>query len=654
MMNNSLKYSLLAIAAITCGHGAWAQEILGKSPDGKVSAAIFVDEANSLRYRVDFKNSTVVEPSALGITVEGIKLGEGVALGSPETSVIDEKYETRGNHRQARNHYTQLIFPVTHKETGREYTLELRLYDDGAAYRYIVPGEGKQHVDGESSSWTIMKDSKVWYFERLAPGWKLKSYAGEWMSTDIGKLDSATPASVGPIQGVPLVMELPEKLGYALITKAALYNYSGMRLKAVGDRTVVANFTEGDKGFDVEGDIVTPWRATLLADDLNELVNSDFINNLNPAPDPKLFADTSYIKPGRGVWSWETLGLGTPETQRDFIDLAAELEYEYSLVDDGWKEWDSPWETIKELATHARTKNVGVWVWVHSKDIRDPANDWQQMKTYFDRTVEAGVVGIKTDFMDGETKELIDFEIAALRLAAERKLMINFHGCHASTGEERTYPNEMTREGIRGMELNKLKEGPLPAAHNAALPFTRFAVGHADYTPILYTNPGPTTWAHQLATLVTYVSPLQIVAEHPETMMEHPILKNALSVMKDVPTLWDETLVLPGSSIGGLSVFARRSGDTWFVGVLNGAGKRRYQLDLAFLPDGEYEATLVEDDLSAEPVDVAKVGVNTKAKLRQWTTTIPFKVSNRKVNRTQSVDVELATGGGFVARIVKQ
>jgi alpha-glucosidase len=131
-------------------------------------------------------------------------------------------------------------------------------------------------------------------------------------------------------------------LGYAAITMAALYNYSCMRLEAVGNRRVVANFTEGSDGFDVAGTITTPWRATLLADDLDELVNRDFINNLNPAPDAELFADTDYILPGRSVWSWETLGLGTPEDQREFIDLAAEIGFEYSIIDDGWKDWANP------------------------------------------------------------------------------------------------------------------------------------------------------------------------------------------------------------------------------------------------------------------------------------------------------------------------
>ena len=233
--------------------------------------------------------------------------------------------------------------------------------------------------------------------------------------------------------------------------------------------------------------------------------------------------------------------------------------------------------------------------------------------------------------------------------------MINFHGCHASTGEERTFPNEMTREGIRGLEVNKMREGPLTASHNAALPFTRFVVGQADYTPILFTNPGPTTWAHQLATLVTFTTGLQTLAEHPKTMMNAPIIKDAFPVMKRIPSVWDETIVLEGSEIGRLAAFARRSGDVWFVGILNGGEVREYEIDLSFLDaTGNYQATTIADDLDAAAVDVAEIGVNTKADRKKWTTTVPFKTQSSTVNDKTRLKVRLAEGGGFVAKFSKQ
>lgn len=665
-------HTLILLLGIFCIVGCGSdRETALESPEGKVTAEVFLDEAKALYYKVDFKGVTVVEPSRLGITIEGVDLGAGVVLGTPTLSEFDETYATRGVKNMARNHYRLWGFPVTHSISGREYQLQVRVYDDGAAYRYIVPGEGVQHVDGESSSWTIVDGTKVWYFERTQGDWKLKSYAGWWLSSDINTLESATPEKFGTVQGVPLVLDLPNDLGYAALTKAACYNYSGMRLDAVGNRTVVANFTEGEKGFDVEGTITTPWRATLLADDLNQLVNSDFIKNLNPAPDPELFADTSYIKPGRSVWRYEPFDTGSPAEERAFVDYAAELGYEYSMVDSGWNEaghpfrtigkkgfdsvaeWEPPWQRMKELCDYAAERNVGIWAWCHSQFLMDPTNNYAYMGRYFGQLREAGVVGVKIDFMNGESKEIIDFEEAVLRLAAERQLLVNFHGCHASTGEERTYPNELTREGIRGMEVNKHTGSTIPASHNAALPFTRFLVGHGDYTPLDYTKPGETTWAHQLATLVNFISPLQVIANDPGFMINHPIAKQALNVTRAIPATWDETVVLPGSDIAKLAAIARRSGDQWFVGILNGdLETKQYELDLSFLPEGDFTAELVSDDLQTERIDVT--GINPRSGKDSVGLVVPFKVEAARVSHAVKLTVELAAGGGFVAVFTKR
>ena len=626
------------------------------SPDESVSARLFVDEDSRLHYQASFRNRQIVLPSALGITVDGVDLGDGVKIHPPTKTIIKETYATRGHHRTATNHCVEWKFPISHTTSGRRYAVYLRVYDDGVAYRYVVPGKGTQHVDGESSSWKLPAGLKAWFFERNTKKWKLKSYAGEWLTADVDRLPTISPS--GPVQGTPIVFELPEhqgeEQGFVAVTKAATYNYSGMRLRAVGDRTLVADFTEGDQGFDVVGTITTPWRVTLFADNLTDLATSDLINNLNPAPDPKLFADTSYIKPGRCVWSWETLGLGSPQTQEEFIDWAGQLGFEYSLVDDGWKEWNNPWKTAESLCRRAASKNVGVWLWVHSQDIIDPAGDYATMREYFDRVAAIGAVGLKIDFMNGESKELIDFEIAALKQAADRKLMINFHGCHCSTGESRTYPNEMTREGIRGIEVNKMKEGPLTASHNAALPFTRFAVGHADYTPILYTNPGPTTLAHQLATAVAFLSPLQVFAEHPRTISNSPQVKDSLSVLQAMPTVWDETVVLPNSKIGVTAALARRSGDDWFVAILNGSDARNLEIALDFLGSGQYTATCVSDDVKQDGVDVANIGINQKADRKEWTHAVPMRKTRRVVGTHDKVIVNMPGGGGFVAWITPQ
>ncbi|HEY0947269.1 MAG TPA: glycoside hydrolase family 97 catalytic domain-containing protein [Opitutaceae bacterium] len=560
------------------------------SPDNRLAGEIATDEAGALVFSVRREGAGIVAPSRIGVTVDGVDLGTGVDLGVPRITDLDETYPVLGGKRIAKNNARVLAVPVTHRVSGQTCRLEARAYNDGFAWRLIVPGDTatSRRVTGEASRWTLPAGSRVWFFERNS-AWKLKSYAGEWISTDIDRLPSVS--TQGPVQGAPLVVELPGARGCVLLTEAALTNYSGLRLRAIGGRTVQADFTEGEKGFGIAGPITTPWRVTLVAPGLDALVNSDLITNLCPPPDPQLYGDTSYIKPGRAVWRWWSSGTGTPAEERRFVDYAAELGFEYTLVDDGWKDWPDARTELQRLTTYARGHDVGVFIWKDYKDVSAPADNWGQLRGFLDAAREAGAVGVKLDFLNAESKDRIDFTTAALRLAAERRLMVIFHGVTKPTGEARTFPNEITREGIRGLELNKMAEGPIPASHNVALPYTRFVVGPGDYTPLSYSKPGPTTWAHQLATLIQFTSPMQIIAEHPEMLLRDEAARPALDVLQAIPPVWDETRVLAPSAIGRVSVMARRAGDSWFLSVLAGdepvtLGK----VDLSFLSSGRYRA----------------------------------------------------------------
>ena len=276
------------------------------------------------------------------------------------------------------------------------------------------------------------------------------------------------------------------------------------------------------------------------------------------------------------------------------IDCARELGFEYTTIDEGWEHWDDPWSTLRELAAYARSRQVGVFVWKRSKEINDPANGYSDMREFFGRVKDAGCAGLKVDFIDCEDKASIAFEENALRIAAELRLMMNFHGISKPTGESRTYPNEISREGIRGLELNKMQEGPIPAFHNAALPFTRFVAGHGDYTPVGFSNPGSTTWAHQLATAVLFTSPLQVIAENAHELLHNLEYRPALDILKSLPSVWDETKVLAPSAIGKLAVMARRSGDVWFIAALSGTDcQQELELDVSFLSGSAYEVTAV-------------------------------------------------------------
>jgi alpha-glucosidase len=248
--------------------------------------------------------------------------------------------------------------------------------------------------------------------------------------------------------------------------------------------------------------------------------------------------------------------------------------------------------------------------------------DAAQRRELFARVRALGAVGLKVDFLDHEAKEVIDLYQAILKDAAEHQLMINFHGANKPAGESRTWPNELTREGIYGLEHRRVERW---ATFNPEFPFVRMLAGHADYTPVVFgERRKETSWTHQIASAALLTSPLLVYGGHPASLLSNP----AVEMIKAIPSVWDETRVLPPSEVGELALFARRSGDTWFIAAMNGPTERTVRVDLSFLPRRSYRALIVSD--SAE--DAAAVQVETRDVAR-------------------SLDVVMRSGGGFIARL---
>jgi alpha-glucosidase len=358
----------------------------------------------------------------------------------------------------------------------------------------------------------------------------------------------------------------------------------------------------------------------MVGADLNALVNCDVVPNLCPPPDPKLFprgVQTEWLKPGRAVWKYLDGGENTLEGMKEFCRLAGELGFEHNVVEGFWRRWSDA--EVRELVAYGKERHVGIWLWKHSKELRDP----EARRAFFKKCHDLGVAGVKIDFFDHEAREVIDLYQALLREAAENQLMVNFHGSNKPTGEARTWPNEIVREAVKGMEASRLKDR---ARHDATLPFTRFLAGHADYTPVHFgARRADTTWAHQLATAAVFTAPLLTYAAHPRTILDSP----CASMIKSIPAVWDETVVLPVSEIGEVAAFARRSGDTWFLAVVNGPSARDVRIPLAFLGPDDYDALLLRDR-KGDPAAV--------------------RVEEAAARRGDSLAVELSDGGGFVAR----
>jgi len=603
------------------------------SPNGKIQFA-FVRDVPYSAVSLIFRGSHVLS-ARLGLVIDDVDAGEGIVIDRSERFKLNESYATRGVHSTAKNYCNGARVSVTHPATKTQYTIEIRAYDDGVAFRYVVPGDGLR-VPVELTSFRFGNVYAAWFHDFEG------HYEGVHQKKEISKIND------GEWLAPPVTAQLMKRNGYAVITEAALLNYPGMGLRAVRPnaditpefKVVLGHALPVSHPFDlrygkeeakrlsqpaaIEGPITTPWRVVMLGADLNDLVNNDLIDNLSPPPDKKLFPQglkTDWIKPGRAVWRYLDGGENTFEGIKEFSRLAGQLGFEYNIVEGLWQRWTE--DQVRELVEYSNKQNVKLWFWKHSRALRTP----QAREEFFTLLKRVGVVGAKIDFFDHEAKEIIDFYQALLRSSAEHEIMVEFHGANKPAGESRTWPNELTREAIRGLENRSMS---LRAVHNTTLPFTRFLAGHADYTPVHFgARRRETSWAHQIATAIVFTSPLMIYGAHPQHILENP----AVELIKTIPTVWDETVVLPPSEIGVVAIFARRRGDSWFVGGLNGLTGRRIELPLQFLERGAYHGTLVRDQLD-EPAAV--------------------QVSSVSVTHDDSLTFRMRAGGGFVARFQRK
>ncbi len=437
------------------------------SPDGRVQFRLSLTSQGRLEYSVTFREKPVIEASSIGITVDGVNLAEGVEIGKLDRYQVKETYPWYGVHSTAVDNCNGVRIAVTHLKSRTAYTLEIRAYNDGVAFRHVAPGEGAR-VPDEATLFRLPAGSTLWahdledHYEGVHARKSLRAFApGAWVAP-------------------PLTFRLPADAGYGSITEGALARYSGMGLQADGAGGFHARLGHAIPASypfrlryaqDVErltrpapitGTITTPWRIVMIGADLNALVNCDIVHNVAPPPDPKFFPNglkTDWIKPGRSLWSYLDGGNNTLEGMKEFSKLAGELGFEYNLLEGFWAKW--PESQLKELVDYSRERGVKIIIWRS----RSALGDEQRIRELFEMCRRTGVAGSKIDFFDHEHKEVIELYETILRLAAEHKLIVDFHGANKPTGLERTWPNELGVEGIRGMEMR----GPY-AQHEVTLP----------------------------------------------------------------------------------------------------------------------------------------------------------------------------------------
>lgn len=649
-MNNRIT-KFLAIALFFLNI---SQIVKGKAVDAVTSATpvklkIEANADKQLVLDVSYEENPVIRKAPLGLNVDHRLLGKDVQ------QLSKEKKENN-----------TLVYEFQQAD-GSRFFLDARIFPDGIALRYRVPADGPVCIYGEETSFVFPSQTKVWYASGpFQYGW-LQQYQ-----------ERETDRIEGELLAPPATFHLPNGI-YAAITEANLFNYHGAVLLGTAPNKVQFGYVE-NKGHVETGivtglppakywheevrnipwivspkaesqEIVTPWRILMLSKDLNGLVNNQIIAQVSDQPNKTLFPDgakTDWIKPGRATFTWYVQGSEklSVATQKRFVDGCAELGIESVVVDDGWELWQqtekeangrTKWEILKELVDYAKTKNVDIWVWRSSSPRSGNKSDIglvdpQERTNFMKKCVEVGVKGLKIDFFHTENLFTVNLMENILKDAAKEKLMVIFHGVNKPTGDSYTYPNLLAKEAVRGLECvggeDSWAPGPAWPYHNTVLPFTRWLVGAADYTPMSFTTQcSPSvTFGCQLSSIYMFTSPMLIFAADVDEMLSCP----GRSFIESVPVIWDETVVLPESEIGRLAALARRKGDVWYLTVLNGEDARMFDAKLDFLPKGKYQMEIATDAPGNRKQLVMK---------------------KSKVRSGQQFKEELMSGGGFVARI---
>ena len=656
---------VLTATQISAAQQADAQARRVSSPDGTItfvlSGALPVTGASladagknpvesSMFYAVEFRGKRVIEHSRLGLELAGAgALGPGMRETAAVTGQADETYTIPvGKTKQVRNNYNSLRADFADR-ADHKISVEVRVFNDGVAFRYTVPDQPSIHqvkIAHELTEFTFSKDATT--YPLVLEGFQ-SSYEDEYALRQVSGLHKDW------LIGLPFLAEEPG-LAWIGITEADIDNYAGMYLKkAAGAFAVRSELSphvdDPNVAVDTPAPASSPWRVLMIGDEPGRLMESNIVLNLNP---PSKIADTSWIKPGKSAWDWWSgeaapgvsfkTGMNT-NTMKHYIDFAAASGFPYMLIDAGWaftpgsKADDyaqladitqvDPDVDLQGLIRYAKDRNVKIWLWAH----------WTSVDKYMDRAFPLyekwGIAGVKIDFMNRDDQWMVDFYHRVITNAAAHHLMIDFHGAYKPDGLRRTWPNLITREGVMGKEYLKwsARTGPV---HNTTLPFTRMLAGPMDYTPGAFGNANRETFvarnmmpmglgtrAHELALFVVFESPFEMVADYPE----HYQGQKEFDFIKRVPTTWDEIAVLGGRPTEWVSV-ARRSGKDWYLGSISNWEDHAVNLSLSFLGPGNFVAEIYADapDAGQEPTHTT--------------------FTRQPVTKDSTLQINMASGGG--------
>ena len=608
MLRSTLLPALLAGAVAGLSSAAAADRLVVQSPDRHLSAELST-AGGTLRYRILLDGRQLLAPSRLGIRTDGAELGEGVTLGAATTRPVHETYRFFGAHNLAVNDAREASVKAT--AHGETYWVDMHVANDGVGVRLrLAPKKGRK-VEADRSAWMIEGNPTIWA-DKLDP-----SYESHYRTLSLSDLG-------GDLYGMPVTARVGG--AYLSIAEAALKDYGDLALKRGPDGALEGQLYADPQGWTTDDAVIQPWRVTVVARTLTDLVNTTLVQNLNQPAAPEL-AKADWIKPGRSTWQWMAIGDPKENDQEQWVDWTRQLGYEYYLVDEGWEHWSDPWGSLAKVVAYAKPRNVKIWLWVHSNQVQTP----EARRVYFQKAVAAGVVGVKIDFPQQANRWWATWYHDTARDAAAVKLLVDFHGANKPTGMDRTWPNVLTREGVRGHEWHMTRYNrTLEPAHDTILPFTRYVAGPGDYTPTVFdpVELRGISWAHEVAQAITFTSPFLCFGGHPKDFVANP----AKDVLMALPSTWDETRVLKGSEPGVVVAEARRKGDQWFIAVMNGGSASTLDLPLDFLGAGKWTSSQLFD---------------AKGNPYAWDR------QDRAVTGADHIRLDLAPRGGFVGWIRK-
>ena len=633
---------------------AQTSEIL--SPDKNVSISVTTGE--QIQISVSYKGKYIIQNSTFGLQFDQSPfLGSDMVVVRESKTVVNETWKpVIGQYAEVLNHANELT--LTLKETrfpSREIQLVMRAYNDGAAFRYVIADSFKNLMQNYQAGQTIALVEEKIDFNFAADHTVWAANYGSYTTHQESAFNKIKLEEIREedIIGLPLLVEIDENL-YAAITEANLTDWAGMYLgKTPGkSKSLVTKLSplpgSGDTKVNVSPGSTSPWRVIMIGEEPGDLIESSILYNLN---EPCAIKDPSWIKPGVSAWDhwWSGEVKMDTETILKYVDLAAEMGWEYMLID--WNWYGPPFgdvvggagnpnaditTVVKEvdmpgIIKYANAKKVDILVWLLWESVE------KQMDVAFPLYEKWGVKGVKIDFMARDDQWMVQWYHKVVKKAAEHHLTVDFHGAYKPTGWTRTYPNLLTREGVMGNEYSKWSTRVTPE-HTTTLPFTRMIAGQMDFTPGAFINksmgqfrngaPAEAmgTRCNQLAMFVVYYSPLTVACDHPDNYKNQP----GIEFLKEVPTVWDDTKVLSGK-VGAYIAMARKKDNRWFIGAMTNSEARTLEIDLDFLGEGKWELNYFQDakdaNVNAEKLDMGKI----------------------KLSATEHLKIEMAPGGGYAA-----